>query len=52
MRTGRFKKLLEVVLGRPSLPLEITFGNRYKSPVGVINFFSVIAIADHCSKVA
>jgi hypothetical protein len=47
MRTGRIKKFLEVVYGRPSLPLEVTFDNRYEPLAGAIGFLTTIVVAGH-----
>jgi hypothetical protein len=39
MQIGHFEKFLEMILGRPSLPLEITLGSRYALLTRVAGFF-------------
>jgi hypothetical protein len=51
MRTNHFKKFLKVVFERPSLPLEVVFGSRYKPITGVVSFRPATAIAAHYGKV-
>jgi hypothetical protein len=36
MKTCRFKKFLEVVFGRPCLPLEVAIGSHYELLTGVV----------------
>jgi hypothetical protein len=47
MQIGRFKKFLEVVFGRPSLPLEFAFGSRYEPLAGVVGFHTIVAVVGH-----
>jgi hypothetical protein len=47
MKTGRFKKFLEVVFGQPSLTLEVAFGNRYELLTGVVGSLIAVPFADH-----
>jgi hypothetical protein len=45
MWTCRFKKFHQVVFGRPSLPLEVTFGSCYEPLAGAVGFHTAVAIA-------
>jgi hypothetical protein len=47
MQTGRFKKFVEVVFGRTSLQLEVTFDSHYEPLAGVVSFIATIAVAGH-----
>jgi hypothetical protein len=51
MQTGCLKKLLKVVFGRPSLPLEVSFDSRYELLIGVVSFLIVVAVASHYGNV-
>jgi hypothetical protein len=51
MWTNHFKKFLKVVFERPSLPLEVMFGNRYEPLTGVVGFRPTTAITAHYGKV-
>jgi hypothetical protein len=50
MWTGRFKKFLEVVFGRPSLPLDVTFGSHYEPLVTAVGFLTAVFVASHYSN--
>jgi hypothetical protein len=52
MWTCRFKKFLEVVFERLSLPLEVVFDSRYESLAGVVAFCPAAAVAGHYGKAA
>jgi hypothetical protein len=47
MRTGRFKKFLEVIFGRPGLSLETAFGSYYELLTGVTGFLIAITVIGH-----
>jgi hypothetical protein len=51
MRTGRFKNYLEVVLGRPSLSLEVAFNSRYEPLTGAIGSLTAVAVAGYYGNV-
>jgi hypothetical protein len=42
---GHFKKFLEMIFGRPSLPLEVALDNRYELLTGVTGFLIIITTA-------
>jgi hypothetical protein len=52
MWIGCFKKFLEMVFRRLSLPLEVTFSSRYELLAGVVGFLIVIAVAGLYGNVA
>jgi hypothetical protein len=47
VRTGRFEKFLEMIFGRPSLALEVTFGSRYTLLTGVTDFLVVNTVVGY-----
>jgi hypothetical protein len=51
VRTGHFEKFLEMIIGRPSLALEVTLGSRYALLIGVVGCLVAATIASYYGDV-